>query len=196
LDGLKFEEDETMLDGYHSIKNSGLSNACKKPMKKLKGKLDLWEWKQSVRKYWLTIADLQKMRHGERVEVVCLDRNVGDHLSHLKSFKMLRASKCFSAAMYTHDKDAEGTLVLDHAKGDPIELKPFDFHVEYAKDRWYPLYKGYLPAKDPQLGGVLLGKRTYWKDMPPNTAVGYRGPMVRVSDLKKMPDFYLYEEFR
>jgi hypothetical protein len=31
--------------------------------------------------------------------------------------------------------------------------------------------------------------------MPPTTAVGFRGPMVRVADLKRLPDFYIYEEF-
>lgn len=38
-------------------------------------------------------------------------------------------------------------------------------------------------------------KKTSWKNMPPTTAVGFRGPMVRVADLKRLPDFYIYEEF-
>ena len=198
LDGLKFEREETRLNPYHGyrlVKNSGYSHACKVQKEKIKGQLDLFEWIDHIRNFWLTIADIKKMKHGEKLKVVLLDRNVSDRFNGEKGNKLMRPEKSsLEISTYTHDHDMQGELVIDY-KPNPIVLNSFEFHVEYKKGEWYPLSNGVLPAKDSQFGSVLLGKKTSWKEMPATTHVGFRGPMVRYSDLNKMPMFYVYHEF-
>ena len=194
LDGLKFEKDETMVDGYRLVKKSEFSHACKRSKEKIKGQLDLFEWIDHVRKYWLTIADVQNMKHGEKLKVVLLDRNVSDRFNGKTGNKLIRPEKsALDIATYTHVHDMQGELVIDY-KSKPIVLNSFEYHVEYEKGEWYPLSNGVLPAKDSQFGTALLGKTTTWKEMPATTPVGFRGPMVRYSDLKKMPMFYVFHE--
>lgn len=199
LGGRRFKKEETSLKGYRlQKKTSYVSNACKERVPKKKGKLELSEWIQHVRPFWLTIADVKRLKPGDKLEIVYLDRNIYDYLDPLPKNKMLRPDMSFQHAtgMYVHGKDMAGTLILDHKSDDPITVEPFEFDVEYKKGKWYPLYKGYLPARDDQTSVDLLGKKTHWTKMPPTTAVGSRGPMVLVSDLNELPKFYLYEEYQ
>jgi hypothetical protein len=193
LYGRRFSKKRTSVKGYtmedFTTKNSKYSLACKERVAKKVGKLDLSEWIQKVRDHWLTIADVKQLKPGSKLKVVILDRNIYDYLDGFPTNKMLPPTTLHqSTGTYTHGHGMQGTLLPDHG--------PFEFHVEYEKGRWYPLRNGYLPAKDDQLGHALLGKKTHWTKMPPTTAVGFRGPMVRVSDLKSLPDFYVYEEFK
>jgi hypothetical protein len=64
--------------------------------------------------------------------------------------------------------------------------------VEYRPHRWYPLDEdGFLPAHDSQTKLPLLGRRLKWSELPGRTRVGWRGPMMLLSDaVKKMPRVY------
>jgi hypothetical protein len=93
MNGLKFDRAKTMLDGYTKTKTEYADN-CKTPLKKPKG-LDLGEWIERVRKYWLTIDDVKKLKSNEQVEVVCLDRNIYDSLDGLPKNTLMRPEKSF-----------------------------------------------------------------------------------------------------
>jgi len=68
------------------------------------------------------------------------------------------------------------------------------FELEYMKDNWYPLINGKIPAKDEQ--GIMKfpnKKPKSWTEYPETTHVGWRGPMILWSDVKKMPGIYYGE---
>lgn len=155
----------------------------------------MYDWIESIKKFWLTIEDIESMKKGDSLEVVLFDRNIGDVMEKHKPFKILNPVNAFDRSMYVHDHDMKGVMTMFHKKERPVPLKHFEFELEYAKGNWYPLTDNYLPAKDSQMGGIVAGKKTHWKDMPKGTHVGFRGPMVRSSDLKKMPEFYIFNEF-
>ena len=194
-----FDAAETKLPkGFNPGKppESVVKSMCNEPRPRLKA-IDLQQWIKHplVRSKGLTIADIASMKKGERLAVVTIDRNVGDMVSALKPNTLYSASKALasSRATYEHRGGLAGILTLYAKSDDPVVLDPFEFHVEYAPGSWYPLEKGVLPAKDPQMNRPLLGKKTRWQDMPPSTRVGYRGSLLPESSLASLPKFYMYD---
>ena len=168
---------------------------CRDAIPKRKGDLDLAAWTKKAKEKWLTIADISKLRKGDKLEVVLLDRNITDTVTAagIKTNKLYTAATFFkgSRAIYEHKDGLQGCLTL---MDDNIVLDPFEFHVEIEnRNDWYPLRDGALPAKDPQGFLKLLGKRTPWTAMDTATHVGYRGPMILWPAVKKGPPVYLYE---
>lgn len=166
---------------------------CRDARSKRKGDLDLAAWTKKEKGQWLTIADISKLRKGDKLEVVLLDRNITDTVTAagIKSNKLYPAATFFKGAraIYEHKSGLQGCLALQ----DNIVLDPFEFHVEIEnRNDWYPLRDGVLPAKDPQRFLKLLGKRTPWSAMDPATHVGYRGPMISWSAVASGPPVYLY----
>lgn len=159
--------------------------------------LDVERWTRKVRPSWLTIADIQRLKPGEKLAVLPLDRNVTDAVAAggVPPNKLHPAGTFFkpNLALYEHKEGLKGTLTL-LAHSEKIILDPFEFHVEIdKKDNWYPLQDGSLPASDPQGFVKLLGKKTHWADMSPSTHVGYRGPMLAAATLPKLPTVFWYE---
>lgn len=105
-------------------------------------------------------------------------------------------------ADYSPDKSLKGMSGLLHFKntGDKEWCRnrlnedaclPIELEVEYKPGYWYPLKNGMLPSRDPQnIFGILLGSKVHWKDLPLNTHIGWRGPMILLEDIKKMPLVY------
>ena len=175
---------------------SALKSMCTAPRPRLKNAHDLSDWISlpAVKAKGLTIADVASLKPGDRLSVVTIDRNVGDAVGALKPNRVYSAAKALadSRATYVHRGGMGGVLTLYAESGDPVVLDPFEFHVEYAPGRWYPLEAGVLPAKDPQGQTPLLGKKTRWQDMPRTTRVGYRGSMLPQTALAALPPFYVY----
>ena len=144
------------------------------------------DWIEESKAKWLTIADVTHLKPGKSLEILMLDRNFGDTLDAtatpnkpMKAPTLLASSK----ATFTRTKDLQGQLVL-HYKGKDIDISPFEFHVT-VPEGWYPLTDGILPANDEQGFLTLYGKSIRWQDMPSDTHVGYRGPMIPWSVVKK-----------
>jgi len=157
--------------------------------------LDIERWTRKARPSWLTIADIQQLKPGEKIDVLPLDRNVAETVSATPN-KLHPASVFFkpNRAVYEHKEGLQGKLTL-LVNSEKIVLDPFEFHVEINKsDNWYPLQDGSLPAKDPQGFVKLLGKKMEWTAMSPSTHVGYRGPMLAASSLKKLPPVFIYKK--
>lgn len=169
---------------------------CRDANPRPKKGLDLGSWTAKAKGKWLTIKDIQRLKPGDRLEILPLDRNVAETVeaSGIAPNKLHPAASFFKAnkAIYEHKKDLQGCLTL-LSDTEKIVLDPFEFHVEIDKrDEWFPLREGALPAKDPQGFLKLFGQRVSWKSMDLDTHVGYRGPMVAQSTLRTLPPLFWY----
>lgn len=196
--GLEFDAAETMVEpGFKKVKNATWSYACKTKVKRMKG-LELYDWIQRVREFYLTIGDVEKMKSGEKVDVVLLYPELFDEaiLKVAKNKMLLPAILKKIAGTYIHKDGING--VLNVAAGIIYENSPEDLQVQIDKV-WESFHHGFLPTKWQEFkGGKIVWKyreKLGWKDLPKTTPVGWRGPMIRVSDLKKMPMFYVFQEF-
>jgi hypothetical protein len=156
---------------------------------KLKGALEINNWYDNSRKYWLTIKDIEKLKPNNKLVVLPLHRNVYDGPITLykenKSYKPESFFK-YEKDVFIHSGDLNGIFL----KYDKNDNQPKGLDVEYKKDRWYPISNGYLPARDKQKVFKLLDKKTHWTKFAKNTHVGFRGPLILWSNLKKLPNIY------
>ena len=206
-DGKRYikEEDGKIYEipeGYRrkNIKNIGWIKElfCQIPVDSVKlksqGAIEYTHWLKKSESKCLKISDIMKLTTGQKISVVSFHRNTGDRslesdINHrgcaIKPERFFRNM----IADYRHIKNMEGTLYFKN-DGDNNEW-PFELEVEYKPGFWYPLKDGYLPARDPQnIFGVLLGRKVHWKDLPKNTHVGFRGPMILLENVKKMSLVY------
>lgn len=164
-----------------------------------------------IKKHWLTIGDIKKLKKGEEIKMLNFDRNIGDIIYNMIEDKSLKPLKLYDPkeffkngwVKYYHNKDLLGKILYawqeeDDYKNNSEANKPmkFIFHIEYKTNNWYPLdSKGYLPAKSGDFGNILLdGKKKHWTKFPDNTHIGWRGPMVIWSKLDNLPKiFYDYD---
>jgi hypothetical protein len=159
-------------------------------------KLEVLKWIDATRKYWLTIKDIQKMKKGDKISVLVLDRNVVEVTESLNKERVVKSARTFfrdNMGTYIHSgSNLKGSLVLHtDAEGD-ISLRNFTFHLEYKKDHWYPVTSaGYLPTKDPQGIAKFTHKtKKHFTEFSTNTKIGWRGPMILAKHLKNLPDVY------
>ena len=135
----------------------------------------------NLKKYWLTISDITRIKPHDKLGVLLsLHDNVWDNL--LKDNKLYKPETFFknSKDTYIHKKDLVGDL-----KFNGIMKKDITLDVEYKKGEWYPLQNGYLPAKHQHKRTRLLGKKTHWTELNKKTLVGFKGPIMLWSDLKR-----------
>lgn len=197
--------------------------ACKNPSKKIinleKKGLNHENWVLHNRKEWLTIADIEKMKKGDQIKVLLLDRNVMDIVTeNVKCNKIYKPTEFYkkSWVIYTYDKPTEGLMqlyyeinsnenkkriknnknkknnsILENNRNTPFKI---DLEINYKEGSWYPLRNGYLPAKDENWKTNLLdGKKKKWTTFPKDTPIGFRGPMILWDKLDKLPNIYLLD---
>jgi len=143
-----------------------------------------------VSQYHITAQQINKLKKGEQVGLVSLDRNLCDYFGSLeKVYKKKGPFKPRDVLCegnhyhfnYTHEKGLHGYRQFTGFKD---ENEKFEFDVEYKKDYWYPLENGKLKkTKHPNNTEEFFIKS--------NVRVGWRGPMIFEKDLKKLPDIYL-----
>lgn len=159
-------------------------------------RIEVNDWFNKYSNKWITIKDIEKLKKGDKVKIVVLDRNFLDIVSNpnINKENTSYSPQVFfknNWGIYTHNDGLQGTLFEAWMKKDKKPPKEnFEFDVEYKKGKWYPLKNGILPAKDLQFNFNLLGKKMHWTEFPKNTKVGYRGPMIFWKDLKDMPQIY------
>ena len=152
-----------------------------------------FKWEKKMRKHYLRINDILKMKTGDKIKLLILDRNVSDSTTainkELKSYK----PKYFyrkSLAVYTHDKELKGSILFNFEGAEPMD---FEFEIEYKRYHWYPLTNGKLPKKESQNYshfGDKAGK--HYTQFPKTTLVGWRGPAIRYELLKDLPKVYWF----
>ena len=175
--------------------------------------LETSDWISYMKRYYLTIEDIINMEPGDKISLLCLDRNVYDFVSDYKSGEVMSPEIFFKdnyQLTYTHSHDLQGfvkwnysgessdsdsdSVYSDHTDTDDERvgiMTIFEFDIKYADTCWYPLKDGKLPNRDPQ-GFAKINDETikYWKDYPINTHIGWRGPMVPMKYLKDAPKVY------
>ena len=134
------------------------------------------------------------------VKVAVFDRNFGDVMSKhfgkapIAAKKLLNDSHWVISRLpvdpnFTSLGKAPWCLVSDPRIYNGKQ-HVFCLEVSYKPGHWYPLdTQGTLPAKDAQMGTVLLGRPTTYASMPGKTELGWRGNMILWDDL---PDCNLY----
>lgn len=169
-------------------------------------RMELQEWLANpvvVRRY-LTLGQVKRWDEGERYHVLCLDRNVED-LAALGEHTSPTSPEIFF-------KDAN-RMALEVAGGPRTPNAPpaitqkwigvgngsigderWEFHVEYAPSRWFPMRKGLLTGFQPTgyagEGIFVIDRPTggkTWEDFPDDTLIGWNGPMLLWEDLYMLP---------
>lgn len=166
----------------------------KNPEPKLNG-LELEKWEIKAKDLWLTVGTIGILKPGSIIKLLVMDRNMYDILLNSNKPNTLYTSKeffRFNTATYIHKKGLQGTLIFHHDDGDVV-IPSFEFHVHCDTFCWYPLKNGILPAEDDEGLGKLYGYEITSEELPLNTNIGWRGPMILWKNVEKMPDIYWYK---
>ena len=141
----------------------------------------------------LTIGDVKKMKWGEELKVLILDRNVWDIALSERNNKpdvKVRPDIFFryNSGTYIHDQDLRGKLRIAAIPNS----YDFEFHLFLPSEQiWYPLQDGYIPSEDSQ-GAFSFDSNVvrHWSSFPDTTQVGYRGAMIPWTKLSNMPSIF------
>jgi hypothetical protein len=150
--------------------------------------LEFNKWYDLAWEYAITIETITKLKSGDRIKLLVLDRNVADIAFEInEKDKVCNPLHFFrdNTMEYVHKEGLKGKMVYSYGEYDT------EFDIEYELHHWYPLTNGCLPKKDPQGFSKFSYKEPKpWTDFPTNTRIGWRGPMMLWSDVIKMPDIY------
>jgi hypothetical protein len=131
---------------------------------------------QAISRFALTVGDVRQMKFGEHVDLLIMDRNVGDYTSGHK-IKVFNPAKIgFSYATYIHGENETGLL-------------KFDFGVVHAPFRWEINVAALGDKKytwSPLTGGDCQ-RDIDFQSLDPRILVGWRGPCIRKTNLKHLP---------
>lgn len=127
---------------------------------------------QAVEQHGLNIQDILNMKPGERMNIILMDRNVGDYTDTLKpGTKYDPLENGFSYATYIHAQCITGTLIFTDLN---ITRQNFTWELNALDSEelfWGPISDNYDISKyDPEI------------------KIGWRGPAIKVTDaIKYMP---------
>lgn len=166
---------------------------CRKPnpYPDLKG-LELREWIKKAEKKFMTKETIDKMKPKEKMEILLLDNNIYDVIiASNKPNHLYKATYFFrkNKAIFRKGEDGKDMIKYPWSK----KFTPFELHVEWKKNYWYPLEDRTLPTKDKR-DKKLLGKKKSWNKFSLKTRVGWNGQMIKWSYVKKMPSIFWYQK--
>lgn len=194
---IKVPDDYKLEEPNNYLKNRLETHYCreKRPEPNFDG-LEIEDWEENAREKWLKVGDIEKLKTGDTIKVLVMDRNLYDITMDINDPNTLYTSEHFfsqNTATYVHGSGLQGKLTFHIGNNDDIVQDPFDFHVQYNGSCWYPLKNGSLPAEDEQGLFPLLDREVGWDEFPLDTPIGWRGPMVLWENVEAMPDIYWYE---
>jgi hypothetical protein len=88
---------------------------------------------------------------------------------------------------FTYEETSKGRCFYNFQNEGEPEYE-FEFEIEYKPGIWYPLNNGQL------LGNgrfEIPENMSSWNKIPGETRIGFRGPMIRLRDLDKLPKVFL-----
>ncbi len=171
--------------------------------------LSLEKWIKYMKPSYLKIGDIKSLKKGDKLHLLCLDRNVYDLADSSQNKNSRMAEDFFKnnyQLIYTHSQDLEGYVEwigISESDSDSDSdsdneslnktnlVTNFTFDLNYMEGCWYPLKNGRLPDRDPQ-GFATINSETekLWSNYPDNTFIGWRGPMINFKDLANSPNLY------
>ena len=169
---------------------------------------------QAAEKYGLEIQDILKMKFGEKLEVILMDRNVGDYMHGTKKgTKYDPKKKGFTYATYIHGSGLTGILDMHginvfpcftweinaKALGGPFwcplarntKCNMCAFDCKFTKHKMKDTEKDKEKEKEKDKDKDK-DKDCEWNPykLDPKTKVGWRGPAIRLEDaIKYMPNY-------
>jgi hypothetical protein len=147
--------------------------------------LDVEEFLRREESSYLTIADIVKMKPGETIEVLSIDRNFYDAI--FENYTPTGAKEFFKYNyIWLIAKSGDGLDVKwkQSENGCDCGMEEYEereFHLNYKEGSWYPLEGGKLPGRCDQNSNLRLtedGESKHWSSYPETTKVGWRGPML------------------
>jgi hypothetical protein len=148
------------------------------------------------RKYHLTIKDILAFPVGETYRFFFLDRNMFDVSCDTKYNELnvpTKPSTFFRNGYYIDFTRREG-IQGDWKWGFDSESSSIgeEFHVD-MNTGWYPFRNNHVPIKDSQgiftIPEDFAGK--HYSELPEDTRIGWRGPMMLTENMDKCPDVTL-----
>ena len=165
--------------------------------------LELSDWIEHVKDKCLTISDVKDFKEGDTHIFLVMDRNLYDIVENDFNPENIPKNPVeffkYNLVTYKHYTDLKGLLTFHFEGLFPSDEKnnltrPFEFEIEYEQDCWYPCRDGFLPTIDFQ--GIAkfewLTPKSY-TTFPPNTRVGWRGPMIKYELLNNLPHVFWKE---
>ncbi len=151
-----------------------LERACKKGTVPTVQSDSLTAWcNQAAEQYGLEVRDIIKLNPGDKLEVILMDRNVGDYMHDTKAgTKYDPRKKGLSYGVYTHQEGLTGILEIK----DTTILNPWTWEVNAVSlggSFWSPLKS--------------ITKRPDWEKLDPQIKVGFRGPSINKQDAEHLP---------
>jgi len=158
------------------------------------------KWIDEIRPFHVTIQTILDLEPGEILRCLCFDRNFGDLFGDMNICETFipDAEETFPDNYYLRftkgpKKDsiegdffiACGIKEIDYPDNDPRHEW---LHIEYYQNCWYPLQNGVFQVIDRQFNRRLVeGEDRHWRDYPLGTRLGWRGPMIPIEDINKIP---------
>jgi hypothetical protein len=163
----------------------------------MKDALEYWDWIDHVKDQCLTIADITKLKHGERLPVLSIHRNLCDEVYPKRGNPKpaLAATEFFkeTRSIYVHEEGLCGRMEWHWDKKKKHTSELFEFEINYKPKHWYPLKNGYLPEIDPLQDEDYPSWGSagrHWSEFPETTQVGWRGPMLLWDKLDQQPPVF------
>lgn len=132
-----------------------------KPIRKTTKGVYLNQWLKSKRKQWFTLGDLRALKHGQTIQLLNADRNLGDSVYNVINQKKLKKNTPYdpvrlfktaqSIIQYKHDQGASGEALFGYpgAKWQKFTFEPF---TGQGRPMWHVMPDAEvckLPAKTP-----------------------------------------------
>jgi hypothetical protein len=133
----------------------------------------------AAEKHGLKVKDILKMKKGQQMKVILIDRNVGDYLHGTKVGEQFNPKKKgLNYGTYIHNKGLTGKLTFDQIE---VVHNPFVWEINakaLSKNNyfWSPICL---------TNGI--NEKNYLEKLDKNIYVGWRGPSIRSSDTKYLP---------
>ena len=124
------------------------------------------------------------------MNVLCIDRNFFDLIDHNINKGSVPFSAFFKKSYklkYIHEHNLCG-----QGQFNDMEPMKFNFELEYNDECWYPMNDdGLLPDNNDFGRPLNTSYGNNYRDYPSNTRIGWRGPMIRISDI--IDDEFYYD---
>lgn len=156
------------------------------------------EFIEKSRTYHLTIKDILDMKEGEVLNIFFLDRNIFDQScnEHVNTIgEAVAPSRFFKNGYYidfTKTTGIKGIWTWHYPGGTDKELEEREFDLD-LNSLWYPLNNDRVPSEDSQgiwtIPSEFAGK--HYTELDDSTRLGWRGPMMRKSDMDNLPSIIL-----
>ena len=152
--------------------------------------------------YHLTIGDVLNFPVGKIIRIYFLDRNMfdlscDDQINPIG--QPIRPSEFFRRGYFidfTRRDDLKGTwrwTFDDYTYTDNDR----EFDLALGEHLWYPMKDSKVPEKDWQgiftIPEDFAGK--HYQELPLNTKIGWRGPMMLASNMDKCPDVVMKKNY-